>query len=65
MVSDLIDVEDKGWNFSLLKRVFLPFEAEIIGGIPLSTQLPKDNKYGQRLQMVYFWLGVPTKLLWM
>ena len=44
MVSDLIDVEDKGWNFSLLKRVFLPFEAEIIGGIPLSTQLPKDKQ---------------------
>ena len=37
MVNDLIDVEDKGWDFSLLKRIFLPFEVEIIGGIPLST----------------------------
>ena len=36
MVSDLIDVENKGWNLDLL----------------------------QRLQMVYFWLGVPIKLLW-
>ena len=44
MVSDLIDVEDKGWNFSLLKHVFLPFEAEIIGGIPLSTRLPEDKQ---------------------
>ena len=40
----MIDVEDKGWNFSLLKRVFLPFEAEIIGDIPLSTRLPKDKQ---------------------
>ena len=44
VVSDLIDVEDKGWNFSLLKRVFLPFEAEIIGDIPLSTRLPEDKQ---------------------
>ena len=36
MVSDPIDVEDKGWNLDLL----------------------------QRLQMIYFWLGVPIKLLW-
>lgn len=36
IVSDLIDVEDKGWNLDLL----------------------------QRLQMVYFLLGVPIKLLW-
>ena len=44
MVSDLIDVKDKGWNFSLLKCIFLPFEAEIIGGIPLSTRLLEDKQ---------------------
>ncbi|XP_075669956.1 uncharacterized protein LOC142639698 [Castanea sativa] len=44
MVSDLIDVEDKGWNFSLLKCIFLPFGAKIIGGIPLSTRLPDDKQ---------------------
>ncbi|XP_075662878.1 uncharacterized protein LOC142632325 [Castanea sativa] len=44
MVSDLIDVEDKGWNFSLLKCIFLPFEVEIIRGIPLSTQLSEDKQ---------------------
>ena len=44
MVSDLINVEDKVWNFSLLKCIFLPFEAEIIGGVPLSTRLPEDKQ---------------------
>lgn len=42
-VCDLIDVENNCWNGDLLKQVFLPFEAEVISGIPLSTRLLEDR----------------------
>ena len=43
-VCDLIDVENNCWNGDLLKQVFLPFEAEVISGIPLSTRLLEDRQ---------------------
>ncbi|KAK9991019.1 hypothetical protein SO802_026004 [Lithocarpus litseifolius] len=44
MVSDLIDVEKKSWDVDILNQVFLPFEVEIIEGIPLSNRLPVDKQ---------------------
>ncbi|KAL0015802.1 hypothetical protein SO802_002871 [Lithocarpus litseifolius] len=44
MVSDLIDVEKKSWDVNILNQVFLPFEVEIIEGIPLSNRLPVDKQ---------------------
>ena len=44
MVSDLIGVEKKSWNLDILNQVFLPFEVEIIEGIPLSNHMPVDKK---------------------
>ena len=43
MVSDLIDV-DKSWDLDILNQVFLPFEVEIIEGIPLSNRMPVDKQ---------------------
>ncbi|KAL0011221.1 hypothetical protein SO802_006329 [Lithocarpus litseifolius] len=43
LVSDLIDVDNKRQNTNLLQQLFLPFEADYIGGIPLSMRLPKDK----------------------
>lgn len=44
MVSDPIGVEKKSWNLDILNQVFLPFEVEIIEGIPLSNHMPVDKK---------------------
>ena len=44
MVDDLIDLGNKSWNLNLINNSFLPFEAEIIGGIPLSNRLPEDKQ---------------------
>lgn len=44
LVSDLIDVDRKSWTMDLLKQVFLPFEVENIGRIPLSIWLPEDKQ---------------------
>lgn len=43
-VCDLIDVEKKCWELNLLNRNFLPFEVELIVGIPLSVRLPDDRQ---------------------
>ena len=43
MVSSLIDQETKWWKTSVVRALFLPFEADIILKIPLSQNLPKDN----------------------
>ena len=48
----------------MLKLVFFPFEPEDMGGIRLTNRLPKVGKYGQRLQMGYFQLGVLIRLCW-
>ena len=44
MVDDLIDLGNKSWNLNLINNSFLPFEAEVIGGIPLSNRLPEDKQ---------------------
>ena len=43
MVFALIDQDTKRWKAELVKRTFLPFEADTILSIPLSYSLP-DNK---------------------
>lgn len=43
MVSDLINRETRGWDANLLRNTFLPHEAEIVLGIPLSLRLPNDS----------------------
>ena len=43
-VCNFIDVENKCWDWNLLNRTFLPFEAEAIAGIPLSVRMPDDRQ---------------------
>lgn len=43
MVSHLIDYDNICWNVDLLNRIFLPFEAENICGLPLSNRFPDDK----------------------
>ena len=43
MVSSLIDEETRHWKVEMVKRFFLPFEAESIINIPLSYNLPDDS----------------------
>ena len=42
-VSELIDTTNICWNSELLDQVFLPFKADAIKSIPLSSQLPTDK----------------------
>ena len=42
-VSELIDTTNICWNSELLDQVFLPFKADAIKSIPLSSQLPADK----------------------
>ena len=44
MVSALIDEKSRGWNFDLIKTSFLPHEANVILGIPLSPMALKDSQ---------------------
>ena len=44
MVSALIDEESRGWNFDLIRTSFLPHEADVILGIPLSPLAPEDSQ---------------------
>lgn len=44
MVSDLMDLDTKSWNLDLINCIFLPFEAENIGGIPLKNWFPDDKQ---------------------
>ena len=43
-VCDFIDVNNKCWDWNLLNRTFLPFEAEAIVRIPLSVRMPDDRQ---------------------
>ena len=47
-VCNFIDVENKCWDWNLLNRTFLPFEAEAIAGIPLSVRMPDNRQVGLR-----------------
>ena len=42
-VSELIDTTNIYWNSELLDQVFLPFKADAIKSIPLSSQLSADK----------------------
>ena len=42
-VSELIDTTNICWNSELLDQVFLPFKADAIKSIPLSSQLLADK----------------------
>lgn len=42
-VSELIDHATASWKFDILDALFLPHEAELIKGIPLSSCLPTDK----------------------
>ena len=44
MVSDLMDDEGRGWNADLVRTIFLPHEAEVILGIPISPWAPEDSQ---------------------
>ena len=44
MVSCLLDEESKGWNVDLIRTKFLPHEAEVILGIPISSVAPEDSQ---------------------
>ena len=43
MVSLLIDEETRHWKVDMVRRFFLPFEADTILNIPLSYNLPEDS----------------------
>nr|XP_023881248.1 uncharacterized protein LOC111993657 [Quercus suber] len=43
MVSVLIDLDSKRWKADLVKKIFLPFEADTILRIPLCYSLPDDK----------------------
>lgn len=42
-VQELIDLDCKHWNFTLINKIFLPFEANEIKFIPLSFRFPEDK----------------------
>ena len=42
-VSSLTDLDLRGWNSTLVNQIFLPHEASVICGMPLSTRLPPDR----------------------
>ena len=42
-VSELISHEPVGWKIQVIDALFLPHEADIIKGIPLSNHLPPDR----------------------
>ena len=44
MVSCLLNEESRGWNVDLIRTTFLPHEAEVILGIPISPVAPKDSQ---------------------
>lgn len=43
-VEELIDANSGSWKQEILSQVFLPHEAEIIGGITLSSNLQNDRQ---------------------
>jgi len=43
-VGELINKEEACWNSEVVDNLFLPHEAEVIKGIPISTRLPDDKQ---------------------
>lgn len=44
MVSSLMDDKGRGWNTDLIRSSFLPHEAEVILGIPISPMAPENSQ---------------------
>ena len=42
-VSKLIDQNSASWKVQVLDALFLPYEAKVIKGIPISSRLPADK----------------------
>jgi len=42
-VGELINLEEACWNSEVISSLFMPYEAEVIRRIPLSTRLPRDK----------------------
>lgn len=43
LVSTLIDVDRRSWDVAKVRSMFLPHEAEVILGIPISFRMPEDT----------------------
>ena len=43
LVLSLINRETRGWDVNLVRNTFIPHEAEIVLGIPISPRLPDDS----------------------
>ena len=43
VVAELIDIDRRSWDVAKIRRMFLPHEANVILGIPLSPWLPRDS----------------------
>ena len=43
-VEHLLDSDRKAWDINNVKNTFLPFEAEVVLGIPINPSLPNDSK---------------------
>lgn len=43
VVAKLIDKNRRTWDVAKIRRMFLPHEANVILGIPLSPRLPSDS----------------------
>ena len=43
-VEHLLDRDRRAWDIDKVKNTFLPFEAEVVLGIPISPSLPNDSK---------------------
>ena len=61
-VCNFIDVENKCWDWNLLNRTFLPFEAEAIAGIPLSVRMPNDRQVWVETSSGFFSIRSAYKL---
>ena len=42
-MAELIDLDRQSWDVAKIKRMFLPHEANVILGIPLSPRLSRDS----------------------
>ena len=42
-MAELIDVDKKVWDVAKVRSIFLPQEADVVLGIPVSNRLPKDS----------------------
>lgn len=43
MVSSLLDADRRSWDVVKVRSMFLPHEAEVVLGIPISFKMPKDS----------------------